>query len=132
MAIWNKKKTTSKLNEFFKEKGITYTIEEGAQEIIKFDVCLKEANIMVYPYITLDAIEGIASFNVNVASYSLKNYDLKKLNDFNSKSKFFKAYMTASGIVVLEYRFYISDLITTILNTLIENLFTLQNEIDKL
>ena len=130
MAFWNKKKNNSNNNlEYLNENNICYEIENGDNTKIKLQLCIPEKNIMIYPYITLD--NGIVSVNINVNKQSLKNYDYSKLNDFNIKSKFFKAYILDNGVIVLEYRFNDETKLNSYLKLLIDSLYSLQNEIDE-
>lgn len=130
MAFWNKKKNNSNNNlEYLNENNICYEIENGDNTKIKLQLCIPEKNIMIYPYITID--NGIVSVNINVNKQSLKNYDYSKLNDFNIKSKFFKAYILDNGVIVLEYRFNDETKLNSYLKLLIDSLYSLQNEIDE-
>ena len=130
MAFWNKKKNNSNNNlEYLNENNICYEIENGDNTKIKLQLCIPEKNIMIYPYITID--NGIVSVNINVNKQSLKNYDYSKLNDFNIKSKFFKAYILDNGVIVLEYRFNDETKLNSYLKILIDSLYSLQNEIDE-
>lgn len=131
MAFWSKKRS-NKIYEYFDKRGITYQKEENDITRIKFDLCFKENNFILYPYLTIEEDNNLISFNVNVSSNNLKNYDLSIINDFNIKSNYFKAFITEKGIVVLEYRFFSSDDLFKILDELIESLVTLGNEIDNM
>lgn len=132
MALWSKKKIAARLSDFFDSKEISYTLEDGTKEIYRFELCLMEIGYLVFPYLTVDIEAALVSFNVNLASYSCKNYNYLKLNDFNLKSKFFKAYIASNGTVSLEYRFCLMENFSLILETLINELMALQVEIDKL
>lgn len=129
MAFWNKKKVDSRFISYFIDKKIPYEVENNEVIRIKFEMCLKEKQLMIYPYLTID--DHTISLNVNLVEHSLKGYNFERLNEFNLQSKFFKAYITDTGIVVLEYRFMQGD-DCSILDELLQNLVNLQNEIDVL
>lgn len=128
---WSVKKIKAKMNDFFKSKNISYSLEEERNLKYKIEVCLSEAGFMVYPYLTFSN-DDIVSFNVNVVNVPLKMMEFSKLNGFNLKSKLFKCYYSNEQIVVLEYKFLINDDLIDVIELLIDQLFLLQYEIDKL
>ena len=127
---WNYKKIKAKMNDFFKSKNINYSVEEDKGLKFKFEVCLNEAGFMLYPYLTFS--DNIVSFNANVIEVSNKLVDYSKMNDFNLKSKMFKCYYTEDQIIVIEYKFLLNDEFIDILELLVDQIFLLQYEIDKL
>lgn len=130
MAFWNKKKADSKVVSFFIEHKIPYEIvNEEARTRIRFELCLADRQIMIYPYLTLE--EDMISLNVNITEHSLKGFDYELLNQFNMQSKFLKAFITEKGIIVLEYRFLYGNE-EAVLESLIDNIFSLQEKIDTL
>ncbi len=96
MAFWSKKRLDDKLIQYFNDKGISYEIETEEAQRFKFELCFQEGGFILYPYITVD--EELISFNVNVSQPGLKGFNYEKLNGFNAQSKFFKAYLTDTGI----------------------------------
>lgn len=129
LAFWSKKKIDNKIISYFIDKKIPYEVLEQEKCCIRFELCLAERQIMIYPYLTIDG--DLVSFNVNITEHSLKGFDYQMLNQFNLESKFFKAYLTKEGIIALEYRFLgVED--TGILDSLIDNLFSMQTQIDTL
>lgn len=127
---WNYKKIKAKMNDFFKSKNINYSLEEDKGLKFKFEVCLNEAGFMLYPYLTFS--DNIVSFNANVIEVSNKLVDYSKMNDFNLKSKMFKCFYTEDQIIVIEYKFLLNDEFIDILELLVDQIFLLQYEIDKL
>jgi hypothetical protein len=127
---WNYKKIKAKMNDFFKSKNINYSLEEDKGLKFKFEVCLNEAGFMLYPYLTFS--DNIVSFNANVIEVSNKLVDYSKMNDFNMKSKMFKCFYTEDQIIVIEYKFLLNDEFIDILELLVDQIFLLQFEIDKL
>lgn len=131
MTFWSKKKT-NKICAYFEEKSISYQIDDSDIVRIKFELCFKENNFIVYPYLTFDEANNLISFNINISSNNYRNYSFDKLNKFNMLSNYFKAYITEKGIVVLEYRFVIPDDLNSTLDLLINSLISLGSEIDAL
>ncbi len=129
MALWSKKKLDNKITNYFNDKKITYEIVETEVTKINFELCFPEAKFIIYPYLTID--DSLVSFNINIVQ-GTKNYSLDKLNSFNMKSRYFKAYITPEGLVVLEYRFNNADDIIKNLDVLIQSLYDLTNEIAQL
>ena len=127
---WNYKKIKAKMNDFFKSKNINYSLEEDNGLKFKFEVCLNEAGYMLYPYLTFS--DNIVSFNANVIEVSNKLVDYSKMNDLNLKSKMFKCFYTEDQIIVIEYKFLLNDEFIDILELLVDQIFLLQYEIDKL
>lgn len=128
---WSSKKIKAKMNDFFKSKKIAYSLEEEKELIFKFEICFSEAGYMLYPYITISSNEMV-SFNVNVSVKPAKNFDYAILNEFNLKSKLIKSFCTNEGIIGLEYKFLMSDNVIEQIELLMEQLFLLQYDIDKL
>ena len=132
MALWSKKKVGSKITSYLKEKNISFQIEESNTTNIKFELCFTESGFILYPYITVDESKNIISFNVNVSQINVKNNGFSILNEINKMSMFLKAYITDESILVLEYRFKVSDDVSETLNCIMNDLFSLENTIDKL
>lgn len=128
---WSNKKIKAKMNDFFKNKKIAYTLEEEKDLIFKFEVCLTEAGYILYPYITISA-DDMVSFNVNISTKPSKNFDYTILNEFNLKSRLFKTFCTNEGIIALEYKFLLTDELIEYIELLVDQLFILQYDIDKL
>ncbi|MDE5715224.1 MAG: hypothetical protein K2I42_03725 [Anaeroplasmataceae bacterium] len=129
MAFWNKKRGNTKLANYFTSKGIEYEMTDGQQDKVTFTLVFKNRDFILHPYLTLE--DNYISFNINVVKCNLKNFDMIKLNTFNLSSKFFKAFISEEGIVILEYRFLESDL-EMMLDILISDLYSLEEEIDAL
>lgn len=129
MAFWSKKKSDSKILSYFIEHNIPYEIVSEEAMRIRFELCLADKQIMIYPYITAE--EDFISFNVNITEHSIKGFDYEVLNRFNMKSKYFKAFITETGIIILEYRFLYGNE-NEIISKLIDSLFALQDDIDAL
>ncbi len=71
---WNKKKLLSKISLYFDNKNISYEIEEDS--ILKLELYFKEAEYVLYPYITID--QSICSFNINISKNVIKGYNYEK------------------------------------------------------
>ena len=132
MALWSKKKVGTKIINYLKEKNISYQIDEQSSTIIKFELCFTDSGFILYPYISVDEINSLVTFNVNVSQINVKNNGYNFLNEINKKSIFLKAYITDDSILVLEYRFKVIDDISITLEGIFNNLFSLENIIEKL
>lgn len=129
MAFWSKKKLDNRFVNYFNDKKIPFELTDENPVRMKFELVMPLHRMILYPYLTLD--EELVSFNINITQGN-KNYDLSKINHFNMQSKFFKAYLTEEGLVVLEYRFSIVDNVGEIMDSLIESLFGLGDMIGSL
>ena len=125
---WNKKKLLAKISLYFDNKNISYEIEEDS--ILKLELYFKESEYVLYPYITID--QSICSFNINISKNVIKGYNYEKINLFNQKSKFFKAFILESGIVVLEYRFILNEMDSFLFDSILDSLYLLENDIETL
>ena len=132
MALWSKKKVGTKIINYLKEKNISYQIDEQNSTIIKFELCFTDSGFILYPYISVDETNSLVTFNVNVSQINVKNNGYNVLNEINKKSIFLKAYITDDSILVLEYRFKVIDDISITLEGIFNNLFSLENIIEKL
>lgn len=132
MALWSKKKVGTKIINYLKEKNISYQIDEQSSTIIKFELCFTDSGFILYPYISVDEINSLVTFNVNVSQINVKNNGYNVLNEINKKSIFLKAYITDDSILVLEYRFKVIDDISITLEGIINNVFSLENILEKL
>lgn len=124
---WGKKKIIVKMLQYFENKNIVYTYDED-KALIQVELYFKEKEYMLYPYITMN--ESICSININIAERPMKSYSLEQLNHFNQESKFFKAYLSSAGVVVLEYRFIFQEMDSSVLDAIFDGLYSLENEID--
>jgi hypothetical protein len=131
MALWSKKKVGTKIVNYLKDKNISYQLEEQASTIIKFELCFVESGFILYPYITIDEVNSLVTFNVNVSQVNMKNA-FNVVNEINRKALFLKSYVTDDSILVLEYRFKAVDDISITLEGIINNVFSLENILEKL
>ena len=131
MALWSKKKVGTKIVNYLKDKNISYQLEEQASTIIKFELCFLESGFILYPYITIDEVNSLVTFNVNVSQVNMKNA-FNVVNEINRKALFLKSYVTDDSILVLEYRFKAVDYISITLEGIINNVFSLENILEKL
>ena len=131
MALWSKKKVGTKIVNYLKDKNISYQLEEQAATIIKFELCFLESGFILYPYITIDEDNSLVTFNVNVSQVNMKNA-FNVVNEINRKALFLKSYVTDDSILVLEYRFKAVDDISITLEGIINNVFSLENILEKL
>ena len=131
MALWSKKKVGTKIVNYLKDKNISYQLEEQASTIIKFELCFVESGFILYPYITIDEVNSLVTFNVTVSQVNMKNA-FNVVNEINRKALFLKSYVTDDSILVLEYRFKAVDDISITLEGIINNVFSLENILEKL
>ena len=131
MALWSKKKVGTKIVNYLKDKNISYQLEEQGATIIKFELCFVESGFILYPYITIDEVNSLVTFNVNVSQVNMKNA-FNVVNEINRKALFLKSYVTDDSILVLEYRFKAVDDISITLEGIINNVFSLENILEKL
>ena len=129
MALWGKKKTDSKITSYLKEKNISYQVD-GSN--IKFELCFTDGGFILYPYITVDNTKDLISFNVNVTQINVKHNGYNIINEINKNTLFLKAYVAEDSVLVLEYRFIDSDDVSSVLNNIMNDIFSLENIISKL
>lgn len=131
MALWGKKKVGTKIINYLKEKDISYQLEEQGLTVIKFELCFIESGFILYPYVSIDDSTDLVSFNINVSQINIKNA-FNMVNEINKKSLFLKAYIADDSILVLEYRFKAVDDVSVILESIIKNVFSLENILENL
>ena len=89
MALWSKKKVGTKIINYLKEKNISYQIDEQSSTIIKFELCFTDSGFILYPYISVDEINSLVTFNVNVSqiktSIPLKSERIAKYTQHHYK-----------------------------------------------
>ena len=133
MAFWNKKKPLDLIENFFDSNNATYTISNNE---ISFEIHFNKNEFTIYPYIKIDETKGLLSISVNIKEIKkedLTSKNLYKLNEFNSKSIYFKAFVDNSNVLYLEYNTFVNtDNITEILQNVVDSLFELSDEIDEL
>lgn len=125
---WSRKKIVMKVTQYLEHKHISYDIDEDFR--IRLELFFKEHSFMIYPYMTIE--NQICSINVNVSEQSLKGLNYEKLNTFNVQSKFFKAYISSEGVIVLEYRFIIQEVDSVVLDAILDSLYVVEEYIDRL
>ena len=94
-----------------------------------FDIYYGEKD--VFTNITIDEVNSLVTFNVNVSQVNMKNA-FNVVNEINRKALFLKSYVTDDSILVLEYRFKAVDDISITLEGIINNVFSLENILEKL
>lgn len=130
MALWSKKKISSKITKYFDDKQISYVVEEQNNTVIKFDLCFVNEGFILYPYITIDEANSIISFNVNVAECNLKN-NYNTINQINQNSVYLKSFIQ-DEILVLEYRLKIVDDVKIVLDSIINDLYSLEKILENM
>ena len=130
MALWSKKKISSKITKYFDDKQISYVVEEQNNTVIKFDLCFINEGFILYPYITIDEANSIISFNVNVAECNLKN-NYNTINQINQNSVYLKSFIQ-DEILVLEYRLKIVDDVKIVLDSIINDLYSLEKILENM
>ncbi len=123
---WSKKKILAKIGSYFENKHIPYKIKDDS--MIELEFYFKEKGYILYPYLTINP--SLCSVDINISKHSLKNFNYEFLNEFNQKSKFFKAFINEEGVVVMEYRFFLNDLDIGAFDAWIESVYMLENDIE--
>lgn len=128
MAFWNKKSIRECILKYLEEQEVSFKEEFGC---ITFELYFKREEFSVFPYIKINEMNEELSFIVNLKE--IENYkDCQKLNKFNSLSKYVCA-KHKDNMLFLEYNALInSDQAPIIIDKIIESLYGLQSEIDKL
>ncbi len=124
MAFWNKKSLSDILIKSFKNENINYTF---ANNVLSFEYPIK--NNILYPYITFDEEKDEASILINIKKGN--EFDLKKINEFNIISRYFKA-CYKDDLIYLNYNFKSNDEIFDELNKILGTLNALIDEIANL
>lgn len=135
MAFWTKKKVLNKIIEYLNTNNSTFTLNDG---VLSFEVYLSKENYSLTPYLTLSNDDKCLSIKINLRKLNNDEENnskfVFKLNDYNNKVRFFSAKIEESSkILYLEYNTFISyDNIDELLDTVIEEIFMLQTEINEL
>ncbi len=126
--LFSTKKTTDKISKFFLDEGITVDYVNG---VYRFELYLSEGGYSLYPYFKFDNQTGSLSIDINVRRVT-EEVDFSSLNSFNLKSKYFIA-KYRDGAIFLEYNtLATNDNVKEILQKVLESIFSLQEDIDKL
>ncbi|MCM1131449.1 MAG: YbjN domain-containing protein [Roseburia sp.] len=126
---WNRKKILARLGQYLENKKIPFEYDEENLKI-KLELYFANSSYMLYPYITIE--DTLCSININVSEHTYKGFNFEKINEFNRKSIFFKAFMTEEGIVSLEYRFILDEIDGVVLDSIIDSLYASETLIDTL
>ena len=126
---WSKKKILARLGQYLENKKIPFEYDEENLKL-QLELYFEKLSYMLYPYISIE--ENLCSININISQPYLKGYNYEKMNDFNKESKFFKAFITEEGIVVLEYRFILNEIDGETFDTIIDSLYAVEGLIDTL
>ncbi|MCM1557178.1 MAG: YbjN domain-containing protein [Anaeroplasma bactoclasticum] len=126
---WNRKKILARLGQYLENKKIPFEYDEENLKI-KLELYFANSSYMLYPYITIE--DTLCSIDINVSEHTYKGFNFEKINEFNRKSIFFKAFMTEEGIVSLEYRFILDEIDGVVLDSIIDSLYASEALIDTL
>lgn len=127
MALWGKKKASDILVKYLDENKIHYEIKDN---VVSFE--LELGSYSIFPYFEVDDIKNMLSVVVNVCEKKLTDNLLRKVNEFNLKSKYFAAKVN-NNIIYLEYNVKIdTDIVADVFKDLIASLNQLEEIIDNL
>ena len=133
MAFWNKKKMLDIIKTFFITNNATYTVSDNE---VSFEIHFDRNDFTLYPYLKINDDKGLITFNVNIREIAQKDITskiLSNLNEFNSKSIYFKAFVNEDDILYLEYNsFANTDNVLNVLQGVIDSLFNLSDLINEL
>lgn len=129
MAFWGKKSIKDSLIKYLNEHGVTCKEELGC---LAFDLYFKKSEYTVYPYLKINENNEELSIIVNLREVGDSFKDYARINSFNYQSKYLMA-KVKDGLLYLEYNCHISyENAVIVLENIVESLFSLQEEIDKL
>lgn len=133
MAFWNKKKMLDIVKTFLETNNATYTVSDNE---VSFEIHFNKNDYTIYPYIKINEDKDSIIFTINVKPINKSDLtirDFSKLNEFNSKSVYFKAFVNDDNILYLEYNTFADvDNITNVLQEVINSLFELSDLINEL
>lgn len=123
--LFGKKKLNDYLIKYFNDKKISYEMNDDST--ISFTISFKEFSI--YPYVK-DSNDGKLSVLINIKKIDNKNVNqaLDKINKFNLNSNYFAAKLK-DDILLLEYNTIIDGDVSNYLDTLIDSITYLKDEI---
>ena len=114
-----------KLEKHLNKKNLSFDKKEDK---ISFEIAMNKNSYSLFPYLKITNDDNF-SFCVNLRKIEKLNYET--LNKFNLKSKYFTAKVN-SNILYLEYNTILNDNVIFIFDSLINELFSLEEEIDNL
>jgi hypothetical protein len=131
MAFWNRKKMLDLIKTFLENNNATYTVSNNE---VSFEIHFNKNDFTIYPYLKVNEENGTLILNINIKEVnSLTTEILHKINNFNAKSVYFKAFVNDDNILYLEYNtFANADNIINVLQGVIDSLFGLSDLIDEL
>ncbi len=114
-----------KLEKHLNKKNLSFEKKENK---LSFEVSMNKHSYSLFPYLRIDENDSF-SFCVNLRKIDKINYET--LNNFNLKSKFFTAKIK-TDILYLEYNTVLNDNVINVFDSLINELFILEEDIDNL
>ncbi len=121
------KSDIDKLLKYLNKKNITLKNENGKYN---FEIVMSNNKYSIYPYFLID--NDNYSIVINLRRIDKISDELfQKINDFNLKCKYFKA-VFKNNVLYLEANMLIDDNITNIFDTLVNELVSLEEDIDNL
>lgn len=133
MAFWNRKKMLDLIKTFLENNNATYTVSNNE---LSFEIHFNKNDFTIYPYIKINEEKGIVIFTINIKEANKNEMTSKmlyNLNEFNSKSVYFKAFVNEDNILYLEYNTFANvDNINNVLQGVINSLFDLSDLINEL
>lgn len=130
MGLFSRKNVKEEIKKLFIEKNTTI---EGDNPYT-FQLNLNKFSL--FPYITINENKDYInlSFIINLRKVeAINNQIYININSFNMKSKYLVCKLNMDNILILEYNTIINvDNTRTIINDIIESVFSLEEEIDLL
>lgn len=130
MGLFSRKNVKEEIKKLFIEKNTTI---EGDNPYT-FQLNLNKFSL--FPYITINENKDYInlSFIINLRKVeAINNQIYININSFNMKSKYLVCKLNTDNILILEYNTIINvDNTRTIINDIIESVFSLEEEIDLL
>ncbi len=114
-----------KLEKHLNKKNLSF---DKREDKISFEIAMNKNSYSLFPYLKINS-NNLFSFCVNLRKVDKLNYET--LNSFNLKSKFFTA-KVKNDILFLEYNTTLNDNVVSVFDSLVNELFVLEEDIDNL
>ncbi|MBO5542943.1 MAG: YbjN domain-containing protein [Acholeplasmatales bacterium] len=125
--LFGRKKLFDLIIKYFNEKKISY---EKNASTISFTASYNDFSI--YPYMRVSDEESSVDILINIRKIDVKENVFFKINEFNTRSKYFKAILDGDAIVLEYNTVAVNDNIDYILDSIIDSLSSLREEIKEL
>ena len=125
--IFGRKKLSDLIIKYLNDKKITY---EKNLNVISFQASYNDFSI--YPYIKILEEDESINILINIRKIDVKENVFFKINEFNLRSQYLKAVLN-ENVIVLEYNTLANnDNILLILDSILDSLSSLKEEIKEL